>query len=118
MMKEWTGKIMACLWLAMISYGVFPLGTSAAGIAAFCLAIVILLRAGLHMERWPMWKSALLICLGGALGMLTRYIAEYGEAWWKVNFTAENAARHLLSVTLCGICVCWLFEKSLQKNDT
>ena len=42
--------------------------------------------------------------------MLVRYFAEYGEAWWNANFTAENAVRHLLWMTVCGIAICQIFR--------
>ena len=94
MKREKLGIAMACLWLAMLSYGSFPLELSAAGLAIPCVAVALLLLAGFHMERWPVWKAALLSCLGSGIGMLVRYFAEYGEAWWNANFTAENAVRH------------------------
>ena len=94
MKREKLGIAMACLWLAMLSYGSFPLELSAAGLAIPCVAFALLLLAGFHMERWPVWKAALLSCLGSGIGMLVRYFAEYGEAWWNANFTAENAVRH------------------------
>lgn len=116
-MRKWIGKSMACLWLAMISYGTFPLGSSAAGAAAFCLAVVLLMRAGLHMECWSIWKAAGLVCSGSALGMLTRYFAEYDEAWWNLNFTVENAARHLGLTAVCGILICLLFRYLTRKSN-
>ena len=94
MKREKLGIAMACLWLAMLSYGSFPLELSAAGLAIPCVAFALLLLAGFHMERWPVWKAALLSCLGSGIGMLVRYFAEYSEAWWNANFTAENAFRH------------------------
>ena len=87
MKREKLGIAMACLWLAMLSYGSFPLELSAAGLAIPCVAVALLLLAGFHMERWPVWKAALLSCLGSGIGMLVRYFAEYGEAWW-------NGLRH------------------------
>ena len=108
---------MACLWLAMISYGTFPLGSSAAGVAEFCLAVVLLMRAGLHMECWSIWKAAGLVCSGSALGMLTRYFAEYDEAWWNLNFTVENVARHLGLTAVCGILICLIFRYLTRKSN-
>ncbi len=110
MKREKLGIAMACLWLAMLSYGSFPLELSAAGLAIPCVAFALLLLAGFHMERWPVWKAALLSCLGSGIGMLVRYFAEYGEAWWNANFTAENAVRHLLWMTVCGIAICQIFR--------
>ena len=110
MKREKLGIAMACLWLAMLSYGSFPLELSAAGLAIPCVAFALLLLAGFHMERWPVWKGALLSCLGSGIGMLVRYFAEYSEAWWNANFTAENAVRHLLWMTVCGIAICQIFR--------
>ena len=70
-----------------------------------------------HMERWPVWKAALLICFGSGIGMLVRYFAEYGEAWWNANFTAENAVRHLLWMTVCGIAICQIFRYLAVKES-
>ena len=84
MKREKLGIAMACLWLAMLSYGSFPLELSAAGLAIPCVAVALLLLAGFHMERWPVWKAALLSCLGSGIGML----------WMMV----------------CGIAICQIFR--------
>ena len=81
MKREKLGIAMACLWLAMLSYGSFPLELSAAGLAIPCVAFALLLLAGFHMERSPVWKAALLRCLG-----------------------------HLLWMTVCGIAICQIFR--------
>ena len=83
MKREKLGIAMACLWLAMLSYGSFPLELSAAGLAIPCVA----------------------------------YFAEYGEAWWNANFTAENAVRHLLWMTVCGIAICQIFRYLAAKES-
>ena len=105
-MKEWTGKILAYLWLAMISYGTFPLGTSLASVAEFFFGVLVLLLMGFRKACWPMWKSLLLVLCACVLGVLVRYLVEYGEAWWGLHFTAKSVARHLSVAIVCGAMAC------------
>ena len=109
---------MACLWLAMISYGLFPLGTSVVGLVMFCVAVVLLLWAWFRTKQWPVWKMILLVVGGGVLGMLTRWLVEYGEAWWQENFTVENMVRHLVALVVCGGLSYLIFKRLMEKQDT
>ena len=47
------------------------------------------------------------------LGVLLRYVAEYGEAWWGRSFTAQNVAVFLLLVP----CYVTAFVAFLQVLD-
>ena len=118
MKKEKIGNAMACLWLAMISYGLFPLGTSVVGLVMFCVAVVLLLWAWFRTKQWPVWKMILLVVGGGVLGMLTRWLVEYGEAWWQENFTVENMVRHLVALVVCGGLSYLIFKRLMEKQDT
>ena len=117
MRKEIVGNVMACLWLAMSSYGSFPLGTSVVGLITFCFAVVLLFWAGFRTKQWPIWKWILLVVGSGILGMLTRWLAEYGEAWWQKNFTVEDMARHLVALVTCGGLSYLIFKCLTEKQN-
>ena len=108
---------MACLWLAMSSYGSFPLGTSVVGLITFCFAVVLLFWAGFRTKQWPIWKWILLVVGSGILGMLTRWLVEYGEAWWQKNFTVENMARHLVALVTCSGLSHLIFKCLIEKQN-
>ena len=117
MRKEIVGNALACLWLAMSSYGLFPLGNSVVGLITFCYAVVLLFWAGFRTKQWPIWKWILLVLSSGILGMLTRWLAEYGEVWWQINFTVENMVRHLVALVACSGLSYLIFKRLAEKQS-
>ena len=116
MKKKIIGNMLVCLWLAMSSYALFPLGTSIAGLAIFCFAVLVMLGGWFRTQQWPVWKEILLIVGSGILGMLARWLLEYGEVWWQENFTAENTVRHVVALAVCGGVLSFLLRHLNEKK--
>ena len=67
-------------------------------------------------QQWPVWKEILLIVGSGILGMLARWLLEYGEVWWQENFTAENTVRHVVALAVCGGVLSFLLRHLTEKK--
>lgn len=116
MKEKIIGNMLVCLWLAMSSYALFPLETSIAGLAIFCFAVLVMLGGWFRTQQWPVWKEILLIVGSGILGMLARWLLEYGEVWWQENFTAENTVRHVVALAVCGGVLSFLLRHLTKKK--
>lgn len=116
MKEKIIGNMLVCLWPAMSSYALFPLGTSIAGLAIFCFAVLVMLGGWFRTQQWPVWKEILLIVGSGILGMLARWLLEYGEVWWQENFTAENTVRHVVALAVCGGVLSFLLRHLTEKK--
>lgn len=82
---------------------------------------ILLRSAGLlggwfRTQQWPVWKEILLIVGSGILGMLARWLLEYGEVWWQENFTAENTVRHVVALAVCGVVLSFLLRHLTGKK--
>ncbi|SFP32427.1 hypothetical protein SAMN05216343_10613 [Oscillibacter sp. PC13] len=109
-MKTW-GYLLLGIYTTLIAYGSFPLCESLPQSAiGFGLCAVLIDRANRHQRLWKVLGGSALTVM---LGVLLRYAAEYGEAWWSRSFTAQNVAVFLLLVP----CYVTVFVAFLQVLD-
>ena len=99
------------IYITLIAYGSFPLCESLPRSAiGFGLCAVLIDRADRDQSlRKVLTGTALTVMLG----VLLRYVAEYGEAWWGRSVTAQNVAVFLLLVP----CYVTVFVAFLQMLD-
>ena len=84
---------MCLAYVGLFSYCMFPGGWESLWVFAMT---AFLLRPGLKLDRWPIWKAELFCLSGVSLGVLVRWLVEYGEASWKRNFTPGNILIYLI----------------------
>ena len=84
---------MCLAYVGLFSYCMFPGGWESLWVFAMT---ALLLRSGLKLDQWPLWKAELFCLSGVSLGVLVRWLVEYGEASWKRNFTPGNILLYLI----------------------
>ena len=92
---KWLAYSLAILVLAFFSYVGFPgSGRTLWYFAMGCL----MLRPGICLDGWGVPKAWLFSMTGVGLGLLARYVVEYGEHSWKLAFTGRNVLLYLLMI--------------------
>ena len=90
---KWLAYGFALLYLALFSYFGFP----GSGRTQWYFAIgCLLLRPGIRLDAWSVPKAWLFSLTGVGIGLLVRYVVEYGEHSWKLAFTGRNVLLYLL----------------------
>ena len=113
-MKKWYADGVAIPYLAIFAYCSFPLGWRT--FVYFGFGIVILLRR-IGLNQWNMKKAWLFSGVGTALGVLVRYLAEYGGNGWNQNFTAEHVVQYLIAVPIYTVWVYNVLNWYVRRKD-